>query len=276
MRWISIDIETTGLDAERHNIIELGAIAVDTSKHPSTWETYHKIVLHEEYVGSAYAIALNARIFDVISKYESGTLGDSDYEFVHFENLVDDFYNWLLLCGYTPGKNEKIYLNIAGKNVGTFDLRFLGKVPCMKQKIHFKHRIIDPAIFYTDILNDAGVANFETCKKRAGLGDIVTHNAIEDAFDVVFLIMIKIGYAINGMITDEYLDKNFAINEYSGKPHDMWIINDKCSIYRNKSKNPFNRYKVLFSTDSHRYKGFQEVDKVSIWSLQELEKFKNE
>src|SRR5579859_714363 len=69
MKYISIDIETTGLNPALHQILEIGAIIEDTEKQLPRNEcpTFHAYIDSEYYICDAYAAALNANIFKKIS-----------------------------------------------------------------------------------------------------------------------------------------------------------------------------------------------------------------
>jgi hypothetical protein len=48
-----------------------------------------------------------------------------------------------------------------------------------------RQRVIDPAILMVDWKNDESLPNLKVCKERADIEGIVTHNALEDAWDVI-------------------------------------------------------------------------------------------
>ena len=83
------------------------------------------------------------------------------------------------------------HITVAGKNFATFDKHFLERLPRWKQVIRIKQRILDPAILYIDWKNDTSLPSLGQCKERAGIHGIVTHNALEDAWDVVELLRKK-------------------------------------------------------------------------------------
>ena len=64
MVYISVDIETTGLDPERNQILSIGAIIEDTTKKLSFEEIpkFNAIVLHHELTGSPRAITMNKEL----------------------------------------------------------------------------------------------------------------------------------------------------------------------------------------------------------------------
>ena len=82
-------------------------------------------------------------------------------------------------------KLKPTHIIAAGKNFATFDKKFLEKLPRWQQCLRIKQRVIDPAILYVDWKNDNDLPNLSLCKERAGLSNIVTHNALEDAWDTL-------------------------------------------------------------------------------------------
>ena len=67
MPYVSIDIETTGLDPETCQILEIGAVWDDWTKPIDELPVYHRLVYHKEYRGSAYALAMNANLLKQLS-----------------------------------------------------------------------------------------------------------------------------------------------------------------------------------------------------------------
>jgi oligoribonuclease (3'-5' exoribonuclease) len=72
MIYVSIDIETCGLDDKNHSILEFGAIIEDTD-NPLPFETIPKFCTLLErpdnnYVGSPYALAMHKEIFQELAK----------------------------------------------------------------------------------------------------------------------------------------------------------------------------------------------------------------
>lgn len=190
MKFISLDTETTGIDLVNDQILEIALIAVDTDKPRGEWPVYHKAVAHDRYEGGAYAINLNARLFKCLAG------GDCETPVVHVDNLGLDIFRFLEeQCGYTRNKHDKITIWVAGKNPHGFDIQMCkNRHHKLDEFITFGHRSLDPAILFLDLKNDTIPPRLEDCKERAGLGNIVTHNAKEDAFDVADLILIGLGF----------------------------------------------------------------------------------
>jgi hypothetical protein len=83
------------------------------------------------------------------------------------------------------GQTKPILLNVAGKNFGTFDKLFLEKLPWWKKLIQPKQRFLDPAILCCDWVNDESLPSLNQCKSRLNIKGEVSHNALEDAWDVI-------------------------------------------------------------------------------------------
>lgn len=99
------------------------------------------------------------------------------------DNLASSFYSFLVKNGFESGK--KIELNVAGKNFGMFDYGFIKLVPRMEELFRFKSRVLDPAILCVDWNEDKSLPSLNDCKQRNGIEGDVTHDAVEDAWDVI-------------------------------------------------------------------------------------------
>ena len=211
MIYVSIDIETSGLDHEKHKVLSIGAIIEDTEKKLPYEECpkFNAIILQNEITGSPRALTMNKEIIEMIGDYLEGTDFErniintrTDYSFYEKDDIIKEFYKFLWCNGFshldspsthvngklTPiidGKTKPITLNVAGKNFGTFDKLFLQELPWWQKLIRTRQRVLDPAILMVDWTSDKSLPNLETCKFRADVQGIVTHNALEDAWDVV-------------------------------------------------------------------------------------------
>jgi len=207
MIYVSIDIETSGLDSEKHKVLSIGAIIEDTEKKLPYEECpkFNAIILQNEITGSPRALTMNKEIIAMIGEYLEGTNETrhlinthSDYSFYEKDDVVKKFYEFLWVNGYgdavpnqllvtskIDSNSKPITLNVAGKNFGTFDKLFLQELPWWQKLIRTRQRVLDPAILMVDWKNDKSLPNLTTCKERAGVDGIVTHNALEDAWDVI-------------------------------------------------------------------------------------------
>ena len=221
MIYISIDIETTGLEKDRYQILSIGAILEDTTKKLSFEEIpkFHAAILHNEITGSPFALNMNKKIIEAIVQYQNAQDQDekndlvqmTGMKFYHEDKVVEGFFHWLCENGlYTQnpisegmmvvrGENGKMYpgltskmkpvsLNVAGKNFASFDKHFLERLPRWQQAIRIRQRMIDPSILFANWSADETMPSLYECKQRAKIDGIETHDALEDAWDVIQLL----------------------------------------------------------------------------------------
>jgi hypothetical protein len=214
MKYVSIDIETSGLDPEKNDILSIAAIIEDTENKLTFLEIpkFNAIVLQNEINGSPRAIGMNATIIDTMGKYleadiktrselelaQTGIYGGG-YKFYTIDEVTKQFYLFLQENGYADkinvpfggqfnGNTKPITINVAGKNFGTFDKLFLQQLPWWKKLIRIRQRILDPAILCVDWKHDESLPSLSQCKTKVGLDAFVTHNAIDDAWDVIEIL----------------------------------------------------------------------------------------
>jgi oligoribonuclease len=202
LKYFSVDIETTGLDFENNQIIEFGAIFEDPSKQLPFSEIpkFKRIIRHDKYIGQAIAIHMNARIFKILADYDMKKASEKElfakeHNIITPGQLMDDFLAFVIQCYTEYGLNVPVGgINIAGKNFPGFDGRFIENLKRdygMNGSLRFKHVVGDPATLYTDFYNDETFAGLQTCKDLAGINGIVSHDALEDAWDVVQVLRKK-------------------------------------------------------------------------------------
>jgi hypothetical protein len=179
MKYISIDLETTGLDDSYCQILEFGAAYDDETSHISQLKTFRRIVLHKKIVGEPYALWLNAELLKEIAEYNPITSPRN--LFCQEDQLLPEFADWLSSIGLNP-----LSVVVAGKNFANFDLQFINRLPGYGCRVNFHRRIADPATYYL-LPTDKELPNTQTCLKRAGLPEFVAHKAVDDAIDVIRL-----------------------------------------------------------------------------------------
>jgi len=220
MKYISIDIETTGLNPLTCNTLSIGAIIEDTN-NPVPYEElpkFHVAILHEELQGSPYAINMNRDLIETIVQYQTAKDQDekndliqmTGMQFLKLNEVAQSFNDFLYQNGmiefnlnehvrHVNGKmlpmigmkTKPTTITAAGKNFGTFDKLFLEQIPQWNQVVKFRSRIIDPSILFVDWKNDNQLPSLNECKERANVPGIVTHNALEDAWDVIQTLRTK-------------------------------------------------------------------------------------
>ncbi|MGY3088566.1 oligoribonuclease [Hymenobacter sp. UYAg731] len=184
MRYVSLDLETSGSNPARHQILELAAV-VEDSRHPlplNELPAFRRVVRHPEYAGTAGAIALNARLFEELAQKEPNP------ELCTPAELLPQLREFLLRHGFRPDKHDCVSVTMAGKNIGVFDLGFLRELPGWGTLVRAEPAMLDPAAFYLNWRKDSRLPSMSICKARAGLEREVAHEALADALDVVRLL----------------------------------------------------------------------------------------
>ena len=180
MKYISIDIETTGLDPEKHQILEFAA-AYDDLENPVPIEqlpTFVRRIYWDDLVINRYCLKLHRGLLKEIAEDHADLYETSCGNIVTtIDQLSGHFMTWLSLIGV-----RKNY-NVAGKNFAGFDGLFLKKVPGFPP---WFYRVIDVgSMFLTREMS-----------KIPGLGKIVEgepeHRALPDALAVVKAIRQKL------------------------------------------------------------------------------------
>ena len=180
MRYVSLDLETSGPNPRRHQVLELAAV-IEDSRHPrplAELPAFRRVVRHPEYVGTAGALALNARLLvELAQKTPNAELcGPSE--------LLPQLREFLLAHGFRPDKRDCVAVTMAGKNIASYDLGFLQELPGWGTLVR-----ADPAAFYLNWHKDSRLPSMTICKARARFDDhTVAHEALADALDVVRLL----------------------------------------------------------------------------------------
>jgi len=182
--YVSIDIETTGLNPETCQIIEIGAV-IDTGVPVEDCPTFHCYVDNGLIQGQPYALSIHPVILRRIATRESG------YIYLTPSKVV------LKLKEFLRENGVEMPFTAAGKNFAGFDAQFLKKLMHWNKHIYMRLRVLDPAtLYWQPEVDGVKLPNTETCMVRAGISGEVAHTAVEDARVVVKLIR----YALAKMI----------------------------------------------------------------------------
>ena len=187
MRYVSIDIETLGLDPEWSDTIEFGAVIDNLTSPLEELPRFHCYITRpgNKYRGEPFAMAMHSKILMRIANREHGFI------YTPHDLLDEVFASWLEEQGMLDKEDDsKKSVSIAGKNFATFDLNFLKRLG-FGQKTKYKHRIIDPGSMFLEA-DDPQVPGLKDCMMRAGVDKEVEHTAVEDALDVIKCIRYKL------------------------------------------------------------------------------------
>jgi len=180
MKYISIDTETTGLNPKTCQILSFAAVLEDTSKLGVPVEELPSmhIILNLEFIkGEPFALNMNKDLIEIIKE------GKDDRLIPEF-NLVTAFNEFLMKNDIDLKK-----IKVAGKNFASFDKLFIDNVAL--DTPNFSHRVLDVGPLFLDFKNDNWIPGLDECKKRAGISGAVTHDALEDARDVIRVLRTK-------------------------------------------------------------------------------------
>lgn len=195
MKICAIDIETTGINPETCQILQVGAVLEDTCNviNIEDLPRFSCIVEHEIYKGEAFALSLNRDTLEILSLLDSlPSEQRADFrkkKYILKDSLVpNSMWMWLVANGLVA-KNQ-IEIIAAGKNFATFDQLFLEKLPTWSNFIKVHRRIIDPTVLLTDWKNDEIPPSLNECLRRCNLKAEVKHDAVSDALDVIKVLRV--------------------------------------------------------------------------------------
>jgi oligoribonuclease len=176
-RYLAIDLETTGLDPETCQILELAAVVeTDWGTPVEELPTLRLLVSHDVYRGEPFALAMHADIF----RAHCRPWADRERDTIDGKFLAAKLASFAWGHGLgTP--------TLAGKNLGTFDLRFLERLPGWKSFRH-RRRIIDPGVLWFDPATDEQLPDTPECLRRAGITNDRPHSAVHDCRAVIELV----------------------------------------------------------------------------------------
>ena len=172
-KYISLDIETTGLDPNEDQIVEIGMIVDNLESPVSELPSLRLLLKREKYSGNAFALSMNHKIIleasrEGVSRYEAKT------QMIQF---IEKYFR--------DGR-----ITVGGKNLAGFDIPFL-KNEFPEVVGWFKHRVLDIGpMFYQ--LGDTQVPDLKTCLERSKIHKNIEHDALADAEDVIRCIRYKL------------------------------------------------------------------------------------
>jgi DNA polymerase III epsilon subunit-like protein len=193
--FVSVDIETTGLDHRTCDTIEVGAVIDDWLFPVNNPPTFHCYIDKPFFRGEPYALSMHAEIFRRIATKEPG------YQYIKPDQFCPVFGHWLKENGAyvidldNPDREPRAV--VAGKNYSTFDDRFLREFKHYDASIKFHHRVLDPGNLFWRPDEDTKPPDSQTCMERAGQTGKVAHTALEDALSVAKEIQVHAGRRVS-------------------------------------------------------------------------------
>jgi oligoribonuclease (3'-5' exoribonuclease) len=174
--YLSIDLETTGLNLDHSRVLQIAAVWETWDRPVEELQTFTCFVDNGPILyGEPYALWMNAWILEKIAKRRPEDksvlpVAEARAEFSRFVRQL----------------NNNRMITIAGKCVAGFDVQILRNQDFDVEL--FKHRVLDPGAMYAP---DYGyVPSLDEINKSLGRSS-VTHDAVDDARDVIFAIRKK-------------------------------------------------------------------------------------
>jgi oligoribonuclease (3'-5' exoribonuclease) len=184
--YISLDIETTGLD-RISNILQIAMVYDDLETPVKDLPKFNVKIFHNSFrYSEPFALAMNAKLIKEMSVgYDK--LGEG---WVHNQFAGESILRFMQQ--FTQDNTEKIVF--AGKNVASFD------IPMVRGMLDQKDLTIFNKICHYKTI-DVGSLYFDVFKENVSLSKIneltgrkeVSHDALDDALDVVYAIRHKLG-----------------------------------------------------------------------------------
>ena len=189
MRYVSLDLETSGSDPLRHQVLELAAVVEDTRRTAAMplaeLAAFRRALRYRELIGTPGALALNARL---LVELADKTRADAP-DICAPADVLPQLREFLLANGFKTDKKDCVSVTLAGKNVGTFDLLFLRQLPGWGTLVKAEPAVLDPAAFYLNWHKDSRLPSMLICQARIGDPEPhVAHEALADALEVVRLL----------------------------------------------------------------------------------------
>jgi len=207
--FVSIDIETTGLDRDNHQILEIGAVSFrwdPNDLRKGIRDAYfHGYIKWETIIGDPIALCNNTK-----AGIMQACLDHGQSPLI----VMREFHEWLLKQGKKSERSGEIKVIAAGKNFEAFDLQFLKKgwehVGMPRAADVFRHRVLNPAGYYCRT-DDVMPPSLDDCCKRAGVQRKL-HTALEDAEAVCDLleIAVQVGLWV-------FVDSNLTLEPKEGR-----------------------------------------------------------
>jgi oligoribonuclease (3'-5' exoribonuclease) len=165
--YISIDIETTGLDTERHQVLEIGAVYNQQGVDVMDCQCFQVLVDPGEIVGTPYALNMNARITARLAK------GEGDPPIVAMRKLMV----------WVAGIKDRLGIerfHLIGKGIGKFDYQFLKRIPGWEES-YFSHRHLEVGSIFSTPEGISGQSDLLSAVAAEAKIEGSPHEALYDA-----------------------------------------------------------------------------------------------
>ena len=171
--YLALDVETTGVNIEKVHVLQLAAVN-DNGNAIRDLQTFNEVIAWKEITyGEEYAMNLNKRLL------ERAEMGNN---VVTVGEAREKFSKWL------DEIQPQGRLTVAGKNAAGFDLPILVNKTNNFIFKRFLRRVLDPGSMYTEEFDH--IPDQTEINKLIGR-QAVTHDALQDCYDVVYAVRHK-------------------------------------------------------------------------------------
>ena len=180
MKTLWLDFETTGLDPEEHDLLEIGAVLSDDDF--KVIGALSLPVRPQTKTVTQWKRDVDQTVLDMHT--ETGLWSYVAQRGVPLENAQDFFYSWLD-SKTAPGET----LALGGSGVARFERPWIRKcLPMLEKGLHYRERDASSVRY---VLSDAGI----DIPPRE-IGDVIPHRAQSDAYDSYHQWVWAMGYLI--------------------------------------------------------------------------------
>jgi len=185
MKFLSLSLETTGLDCNKNNLLEIGMIVHNTDE-PKSYEDSKKTrfwIDSEFYKGAPYALVDNVEIFKQICDLRK----ENSRRLVKPDDAITRIMTFLRIHFAENGVfNQQIM--VVSKNP-ILDSDFLSKLKSF-ENLPFQPKYLNPCSFFLNFEEDNGIPGLAKAKERAGLTNPTVRNTLLVAWDMIELIKV--------------------------------------------------------------------------------------
>ncbi len=200
MKYVSLDLESTGRNRYAHQIIEFGVV-IDDLKNPRPVDQLPALTGYVNHKGRddglVWEMGALLMFQDRLEEYNKAEKVEAEDLAARILGFITPFFipNYAKVT-QSPEFNlqaeqAKLQITFAGKQFASFDKGFLYMLDNSDALINTMHyRSLDPGSMYARPDDDV-IPSTAECMKRAKIGGAVMHRALDDARNVVKLIRAK-------------------------------------------------------------------------------------
>lgn len=205
-RIVSIDIETTSLNVERGEVLELGMLMCETDTDQKQLHIVDSLRIVN--VGNLHgqmdpvAIHMNAELFAEIAEIERGQFDWTNGYIFHNNTFYVKNNKRQVVLSMIDERLGGNKWTVIGKNAASFDIPFICYSFGFEFKQHLSHKVLDVGSMFCTHEDDY-VPSLDECLARAGIKKEVRHKALDDAFDVLQCVAHFWGVKLNDKRSDQ-------------------------------------------------------------------------